>query len=92
MIGDSFGANDDNDKSKTFCLSIKDDDGETVVTRHHSYAVCWPTLLEDFIALMTAAGYVGVKERIALCDEGFLAAWDGKTFSDYGLNTEDDWK
>lgn len=89
MIGDSFNAN--RESGKTLILKIEDEDGAISITKHHHDAVCWPQLLEDFITLLTAAGYVGVKERIALNDQGFLGGWDGQTFSDYGMN-DDDWK
>lgn len=89
MIGDSFKANRDN--FKTFTLKIEDIDGSIIINKEYHDTVCWPQLLEDFIALVTAAGYVGVKERIALNDQGFLGGWEGQTFSDYDLN-DDDWK
>lgn len=65
--------------TKYLNLSITDENGTTGLHRVHSYDVAWPDLLMDFIDLLTAAGYVGVKERISLEDSPFMTTkWDGK--------------
>jgi hypothetical protein len=66
------------DDKKYLDISITDVDGTTSLHRIHDDAVPWPDLLMDFIDLLTAAGYGGVKERISLEDSPFMSSkWDG---------------
>lgn len=72
---------------KFLSVTLADEAGSTNVQREYDYFVPWSDLLIDFITLLEASGYGGVKERISLRDSPFLSErWDGLVHPE----TEDD--
>jgi len=79
------------------------DEEQITFTLENTDGVPWTKLLSGFVRFLSAVGYGGVEERIAIKDDGFLLTgeWAGLTFDDVELsskvckdesifNTEDD--
>jgi hypothetical protein len=47
-------------------ISISSDTGREVVVRQEIESITWPPLLEAFCDALLGAGFVGVKEKIAI--------------------------